>query len=66
MKKTNKPDWRDAPEWAGWLAQDYDGQWYWYQEQPIKGVSVFCSEGKFAKCHPENKKWKKTLEQRIS
>lgn len=31
----NKPDWKDAPEWAQWLARDADGEWYWYEKQPI-------------------------------
>ena len=30
-----KPDWKDAPEWAKYLAVDGDGQWYWYQCQPV-------------------------------
>lgn len=30
-----KPDWEDAPEWANWVAQDKDGDWYWWQEQPL-------------------------------
>jgi hypothetical protein len=29
-----KPDWKDAPEWAQWLAQDYDGEWVWHEERP--------------------------------
>ena len=29
-----KPDWRDAPEWASWLAQDDGGWWYWYEDKP--------------------------------
>lgn len=29
-----KPDWKDAPEWAQWLAQDSDGNWYWFSEEP--------------------------------
>jgi hypothetical protein len=29
-----KPDWKDAPEWANWLAMDGDGYWYWYQGEP--------------------------------
>lgn len=29
-----KPDWKDAPEWAQWLAMDGDGVWYWHQCQP--------------------------------
>jgi hypothetical protein len=31
----NKPSWDDAPEWAEWLAQDEDGDWWWY-ECPIE------------------------------
>lgn len=30
----NKPSWKDAPDWAGWLAQDEDGVWYWHQNEP--------------------------------
>lgn len=29
-----KPDWKDAPAWANWLAMDDDGWWYWYEIQP--------------------------------
>lgn len=31
----NKPDWKDAPEWAQWLAQDSDGEWYWFEVKPV-------------------------------
>ena len=31
-----KPDWKDAPEWAQWLAMDEDGEWYWYENPPIE------------------------------
>lgn len=30
----NKPDWKDAPEWANWLAMDSDGIWWWYENEP--------------------------------
>lgn len=29
-----KPDWKDAPEWAQWLAMDPDGDWYWFEAEP--------------------------------
>ena len=29
-----KPDWKDAPEWANWLAIDSNGMWYWYKDKP--------------------------------
>lgn len=30
-----KPDWKDAPEWAEWLAMDGDGEWNWYEYEPF-------------------------------
>ena len=29
-----KPDWDFAPDWAMWLGQDPDGDWYWYEAEP--------------------------------
>ncbi len=29
-----KPDWKDAPEWANWLAHEIDGTWYWFEAEP--------------------------------
>jgi hypothetical protein len=26
--------WIKAPDWANFLAKDYDGTWYWYSEKP--------------------------------
>ncbi|MNL32370.1 hypothetical protein D3C87_1542150 [compost metagenome] len=31
----SKPDWKKAPEWAGWLAQDNDGWWFWWCDKPV-------------------------------
>jgi hypothetical protein len=30
----NAPSWDDAPEWANWLAQDFDGEWCWFEFAP--------------------------------
>lgn len=31
----SKPDWKDAPEWADWLAADPQGSyWVWYESEP--------------------------------
>lgn len=30
-----KPDWKDAPEWAKWLAQDPCGDWFFYENKPF-------------------------------
>jgi hypothetical protein len=29
-----KPNWKDAPEWADWLVQDKNKDWYWYEYLP--------------------------------
>jgi hypothetical protein len=47
-----KPDWNDAPRWAGFLAMDADGTWWWHQEQPRfarDDSGMWVSDGKF-KC----------------
>jgi len=31
---TGKPGWKDAPEWARYLAMDEHGDWYWYEKKP--------------------------------
>jgi len=30
-----KPEWKDAPAWANWLAQDKDGWWAWWNIVPL-------------------------------
>lgn len=30
----SKPDWKDAPEWVEFIAQDMDGTWYGYSVKP--------------------------------
>jgi len=25
-----KPDWKDAPEWANYLAKDENSEWWWF------------------------------------
>ena len=29
-----KPDWKDAPSWANFRAQDDNGEWYWFECKP--------------------------------
>ncbi|WWO60457.1 hypothetical protein [Stenotrophomonas phage SOVA965] len=29
-----KPDWKDAPEWAKWIALSTDGEWTWFEDEP--------------------------------
>lgn len=30
----SKPDWKDAPDWANWLACDHSGSWGWFAKRP--------------------------------
>ena len=32
----SKPRMVDAPEWANYLAMDSDGEWCWYEFEPVK------------------------------
>ena len=29
-----KPDWKDSPDWARWLAMNEDGSWTFYEFRP--------------------------------
>jgi hypothetical protein len=64
MTTENKPDWKDAPDWANWAAQDYDGRWFWFENKPIAGFNVFMAEGRMEPVKKVNTKWKQTTQQR--
>lgn len=62
----SKPSWDEAPFWAKWLAQDADGEWWWYEVQPEKGVTRWCSFGMVKAANPPTSYplWNTTLESR--
>jgi len=69
----SKPSWSDAPEEAKFLAQDRDGDWYWWSAEPVTTEHLhYWMPGKignempaFISNHSENVEgWKETLEQR--
>lgn len=31
----DKPSWSEAPDWALWLAQDANGEWWWFDFPPV-------------------------------
>ncbi|QRI46348.1 hypothetical protein [Xanthomonas phage X2] len=41
-----KPDWKDAPEWARYLAMDLDGRWCWFEHEPEYDRVGFWCEGR--------------------
>lgn len=57
-----KPDWKDAPRWAKWLAQDCNGQWCWYEFAPATGMGYWLPFGRFKRIVIDE--WDKTLEPR--
>jgi len=60
-----KPDWKDAPEWAQWLAQDLDGVWWWYADKPSLGIKTWATDlGAIAECATLSTGWKESLERR--
>jgi hypothetical protein len=61
----NKPNWKDAPSWAKYVAQDGSGAWYWYKKKPSMGNYGWLDiTGDFMKCKPSNDNWKQTVEKR--
>lgn len=62
----SKPDWKDAPEWAQWLARDESGVWYWYENEPDVFDDFWDNRtGLFSLAIPSNwGRWQESLEQR--
>jgi len=61
-----KPSWKDAPEWANYLAMDEDGIWFWYAERPYAGCRTWDSNSIKEEVNAliERLDWQDTLEQR--
>lgn len=63
----SKPDWKNSPDWAMWLAQDEDGDWGWYEIKPVLGGwSWIWDHGDWAFCEFDGRAddWAKSLEPR--
>lgn len=65
-----KPDWKDAPEWATYLAQDKDRGWWWYEKQPVVREMLWTFT-EFKHCarmaraaYPPPNEWELSLEKR--
>ena len=59
-----KPDWKDAPEWANYLAMDQDGCWYWYVGRPELGKVEWLDYTRFQLASEIGSSWKDSLEKR--
>ena len=61
----SKPDWKDAPEWANWLACDENGDSYWYEIKPSGLSGEWLSRMGYADIASSgNPQWKESLEAR--
>lgn len=58
-----KPDWKNAPEWARFLAMDENGEWWWFEHEPYKTAHFWNSLGQ-VKPAVNNLEWQETLEER--
>lgn len=57
-----KPDWKDAPEWANWLAMDANGKWVWHASKPEKSYGGWSATGWYEVAKVKN--YYNSLEQR--
>jgi len=58
-----KPNWKDAPEWARYLAQNKNGTWCWYENEPYRDFDMWKNiGGKCTQCTAEG--WGHTLDWR--
>jgi hypothetical protein len=63
------PDWKDAPEWAQYLARDADGVfcWFEYMPQATDGVNGFwfVTQGRLKEATaPSRQHWTETIVKR--
>ena len=60
-----KPDWNDAPEWANYVAMDKNGDWFWYEYEPLLtpgSHGFYVHTGKNGRV--EKKNWQESLQKR--
>jgi hypothetical protein len=60
-----KPDWKDAPKWASHLAMDENGQWWWFENEPLKSETCWYTDlGKIELAFSPYNHWEKSPESR--
>jgi hypothetical protein len=62
----NKPDWKDAPEWANYLAMDRNGAWCWHEAYVMPQYAMWLSRvhGRVQIASQPGDEWRETLEER--
>lgn len=58
-----KPDWKNAPSWAKYLAMDDAGFWYWFERKPEESCGFWASNYQISQAG-KSKCWNETLEAR--
>lgn len=58
--------WDNAPEWAGFIAQDSDGTWNFYERRPHARIDegIWYAYGKHQPCAFHRPSWAKTLHEK--
>lgn len=61
-----KPDWKDAPEWANYMAADENNRWYWYEKKPVLDGDGWmnASGGKAMKARATVYDWTRSIQAR--
>jgi hypothetical protein len=60
----SKPDWKDAPKWANYIAMDEDGTWWWFENEPHKTGNGWDYGDISRLASAEGLDWQETLERR--
>lgn len=60
----SKPDWKDAPEWAQFVAMDKDGIWFWHELEPEPRSRGWTSNGQISKAGDFVPDWLMSMESR--
>jgi hypothetical protein len=64
-KLDNKPGWKNAPDWAKYLAQDENGSWWFFSNEPKPLQTLWNNDGLDSlKSNVKNHNWRETLESR--
>jgi len=58
------PNWKDAPEWANYVAKDADGDWYWYASKPHRGHRAWSPNSRCEQAYADEEMWQDTLSER--
>ena len=61
-------EWKDAPKWANWRAQNSDGEWNYFEREPKQGQGYWENDGGMGTVRRDGKgynaDWRLTLKKR--